>query len=72
MEESRVIKLKKQAKIVAMATGVAGVIVGALAGAYIYSKGRDDQLTADAKSLYALEKAGVIKLELSEVTETAT
>lgn len=69
MEESRKSKLKEKFTI---AVGAIALVAGALAGAYIYSKGRDDQLTADAKSLYALEKAGVIKLELSEDTETAT
>ena len=72
MEESRVIKLKEQAKIAAVAIGAIGIVVGALAGSYIYSKGRDDQLTADAESLYALEKAGVIKLELPETTNSTT
>lgn len=72
MEESRVIKLKEQAKIAAVAIGAIGVVVGALAGSYIYSKGRDDQLTADAKSLYELEKAGVIKLKLPETTNSTT
>ena len=72
MEESRVIKLKEQAKIVIVATGVAGVIVGALAGAYVYAKGRTDQFEDDVGTLAALGKAGVIKLELPEITETTT
>lgn len=67
--ENRKNKLKRQATIAAVAIGV---VVGALAGSYIYSKGRDDQLTADAKSLYELEKAGVIKLELPETTNSTT
>lgn len=71
MEENRKNKLKAKAAIAVVAIGVIGV-VGALAGSYIYSKGRDDQLTADAKSLYALEKAGVIKLELPETTNSTT
>ena len=69
MEEKRKNKLKAQAEIAVVAIGV---VVGALAGSYIYSKGRDDQLTADAKSLYSLEKAGVIKLELPETTNSTT
>lgn len=74
MEESRVIKLKEQAKIVIVATGagVAGVIVGALAGAYVYAKGRTDQFEDDVGTLAALGKAGAIKLELPEITETTT
>ena len=69
MEQNRKNKLKAKAAIAVVAIGV---VVGALAGSYIYSKGRDDQLTADAKSLYALEKAGVIKLELPETTNSTT
>lgn len=72
MEENRKNKLKAKAAIAVVAIGAIGVVVGALAGSYIYSKGRDDQLTADAKSLYALEKAGVIKLELPETTNSTT
>ena len=72
MEESRVIKLKEQAKIVVVATGVAGVIVGALTGAYVYAKGRTDQFEDDVGTLAALGKAGAIKLELPEITETTT
>lgn len=69
MEENRKNKLKEK---VTTAIGAIAFVAGALAGAYIYSKGRDDQLTADAKSLYALEKAGVIKLELPETTNSTT
>ena len=71
MEENRKNKLKAKAAIAVVAIVSIGV-VGALAGSYIYSKGRDDQLTDDAKSLYALEKAGVIKLELPETTNSTT
>lgn len=72
MEENRKNKLKAKAAIAVVAIGAIGVVVGALAGSYVYSKGRDDQLTADAKSLYALEKAGVIKLELPETINSTT
>ena len=70
MEGNRKSKLKEK---VTIAIGAIGAIaITFVAGAYVYSKGRDDQLTADAKSLYALEQAGVIKLELPEDTNTTT
>lgn len=66
MEEVRKNKLKEKAKI------ALGFAAGVLAGAYIYTKGRSDQLEADGNALDALGKAGAIKVEIPEITETTT
>lgn len=66
MEENRKNKLKEKAKI------ALGFAAGILAGAYIYTKGRSDQLEADGDALDALGKAGALKLEIPEITESTS